>query len=112
MHTLCGKPKAVYVDNFGYIRGWDLLLLEDELRQEMCPYTGGYYYLLRDKKQEPEGCCAEKPPTEEDIELEDDELKEGWQVGDLYPNPNPNPNPNSNSNRNHYPNHDSNPNQP
>jgi hypothetical protein len=51
MHALCGKPKAVYVDNFGYVRGYDLLQLEDELRQEMCPYTGGYYYFLRDKKE-------------------------------------------------------------
>merc|ERR1711871_475715 len=40
-NSICGKPGHVFVDKFGYIRGWDLLQLEDELRQEMCPFTGG-----------------------------------------------------------------------
>jgi len=87
-HMLCGKPKAVYADQFGYVRGYDLLMLEDELRQEMCPYTGGYFYFMMDKKAEAEGgymgYCMNHPPTEEDIALSPEEEKDGWALMDLW----------------------------
>ena len=81
-HVLCGKPKAVFVDQFGSVRGYDLLMLEDELRQEMCPYTGGYYYLLKDKKAppEPDGCCSKV----EEPSLSEEEQKEGWQMTEMW----------------------------
>ena len=88
-NSICGKPNHVFVDKFGYVRGWDLLQLEDELRQEMCPFTGGYYYFLMDKeeykqKKDESGCCSKKLIAPDDIELSEEEMNEGWEISDLW----------------------------
>lgn len=72
----------MYTDEEGYVHPWDLLKSNDPLRQEMAPFTGEYYQLLRDNYEIPDmimGMCR----YDEDVMLTEQEVEDGWTIQEI-----------------------------
>lgn len=90
LSVFCGSKaaEAMKDEETGKINGWDLLQLDNPLRQESAPYTGEYFHYLKNKNEIPNTClkmCAtlgDDPTFIPEAERED-----GWvatEMGDAY----------------------------
>jgi hypothetical protein len=79
-----GSSRYKYLANAdGYVHPYDLMKLQDPLRQEAAPFTGSYYKYVKDKNEVPSWwlgllLCRR---SREDISTQ--EMIQGWELADM-----------------------------
>jgi hypothetical protein len=84
MLSLCYRNrKSIYiVDKRGFVRSFDLMKLEDPLRQEAAPFTGPFFRYVRDNNAAPNKWKDRLTCARKGQDITDQEMAEGWELAE------------------------------